>query len=82
LIAPRADADLKAIFLRQVAERFNDDFIIMFMDKAARHTAGKLKVPENMKLLFLLHTVHSSIPWNISGKKSGKVFCQRGVREY
>jgi len=53
LIAPRADADVMAIFLQQVAERFNDDFIIMFMDKAAWHTAGKLKVPENMKLFFL-----------------------------
>lgn len=53
LIAPRADTDVMAIFLRQVAERFKDDFIIMFMDKAAWHTAGKLEVPENIKLLFL-----------------------------
>lgn len=53
LIAPRADAEVMAIFLRQVAERFNDDFIIMFMDKAAWHTADKLEVPENMKLFFL-----------------------------
>jgi len=53
LIAPRADTEVMAIFLRQVAERFIDEFIIMFMDKAAWHTAGKLKVPKNMKLLFL-----------------------------
>ena len=53
LIAPRADTDVMAIFLAQVAERFADEFIIMFMDKASWHTAGKLKVPDNMKLLFL-----------------------------
>jgi len=53
LIAPHANTEVMAIFLRQVAECFNDDFIIMFMDKASWHTAGKLKVPENMKLLFL-----------------------------
>lgn len=53
LIAPYANTEVMAIFLRQVAERFNNDFIIMFMDKASWHTAGKLKVPENMKLLFL-----------------------------
>ena len=53
LIAPRADTEIMAIFLQQVAERFAEEFIIMFMDKASWHTAGKLKVPENMKLLFL-----------------------------
>jgi transposase len=42
-----------AIFLQQVADRFNDEFVIMFMDKAPWHTAGKLKVSENMKLFFL-----------------------------
>jgi len=53
LVAPRADTDVMAIFLQQVAERFADEFIIMFMDKAPWHTAGKLKIPDNMKLLFL-----------------------------
>jgi transposase len=42
-----------AVFLQQVAKRFADEFIIMFMDKASWHTAGKLKIPDNMKLLFL-----------------------------
>jgi transposase len=53
LIAPRADSDVMAIFLEQVSKRFADDFIIMVMDKAAWHTAGKLKIPSNMKLIFL-----------------------------
>ena len=41
------------IFLRQVSERFPNDYVVMFMDKAAWHTAGKLEVPENMRLEFL-----------------------------
>lgn len=53
LIAPHANTEIMAIFLQQVAERFAEEFIIMFMDKASWHTAGKLKIPENMKLLFL-----------------------------
>ncbi len=53
LIAPYANTEIMAIFLQQVAERFDDDYIIMFMDKASWHTAGKLKIPDNMKLLFL-----------------------------
>lgn len=53
LIAPRADAGIMTIFLQQIADRFADEFIIMFMDKASWHTAGKLNVPDNMKLLFL-----------------------------
>jgi len=53
LIAPHANTEVMAIFLRQVAKRFDDEFIIMFMDKASWHTADKLKIPDNMKLLFL-----------------------------
>ncbi|MDD5697491.1 MAG: transposase [Victivallaceae bacterium] len=48
-----ADTEIMAIFLQQVAERFPDEFIIMFMDKASWHTAGKLNIPDNIKLLFL-----------------------------
>ena len=33
LIAPRADTEIMAIFLQQIAERFPDEFIIMFMEK-------------------------------------------------
>jgi len=53
LIAPWADVTVMEIFLKQVAERFKKEFIIMFMDQASWHTAGKLTVPDNMKLLFL-----------------------------
>jgi len=39
LIAPRADTDVMDIFLKQVSERFPDEFILMVMDEAAWHTA-------------------------------------------
>lgn len=53
LIAPRADVEVMEIFLKQIAERFSNEHIIMFMDKASWHTAGKLNVPDNMKLMFI-----------------------------
>ena len=53
LIAPYADNVVMSMFLEQVAERFEHEFIIMFMDKAAWHTTGKLRIPENMAVEFL-----------------------------
>jgi len=53
LIAPYADKEVMSIFLHQVSARFEDDFIVMIMDKAAWHTTGKLKIPENIEILFL-----------------------------
>ena len=41
------------IFPRQASARFPDDYVVIFMDRAAWHTAGKLEVPENMRLEFL-----------------------------
>lgn len=41
------------LFLQQVAERFQDDHIVMVMDKAPWHTTEKLNIPENMTLVFL-----------------------------
>jgi hypothetical protein len=53
LTAPYADSSVMGLFLAQVAERFKDDFIVMFMDKAAWHTTDKLRMPENMAVSFL-----------------------------
>ena len=53
LTAPYADSSVMGIFLDQVSKRFEDEFIIMFMDKAAWHTTGKLQIPKNMTLMFL-----------------------------
>ena len=53
LIAGYADSSIMSLFLDQVAERFADEYIVMFMDKAAWHTTEKLRIPDNMALLFL-----------------------------
>ena len=51
LILPWANTDMMALFLEHVAEDFKDFFVIMLVDQAGWHTAQKLKVPENIRLL-------------------------------
>jgi transposase len=41
------------LFLAQVRERYPHEYILMVVDGAACHTAGALKVPDNMALLRL-----------------------------
>ena len=53
LIASFATTNVMEIFLKQVAERFPDEHIIMVMDNAAWHTTQKLLVPQNISLCFL-----------------------------
>lgn len=53
LIAPFATTEVMEIFLRQVANRFPEEHIVMIMDKASWHTTGKLSLPENISLCFL-----------------------------
>jgi transposase len=42
-----------SLFLAEVAQRHQDEFILMVMDQAGWHLAGELIVPTNMRLLFL-----------------------------
>jgi len=53
LVMPWVDTEIMSIFLAHVAKVFSDDFCIMFLDGAGWHRANNLRVPENMKLLFL-----------------------------
>lgn len=53
LIAPVATTEVMEIFLKQVAERFSEEYIIMIMDNASWHTTGKLSLPKNLALCFL-----------------------------
>lgn len=53
LIAPDADAKIMGIFLAQLSERFSSEHVVMFMDKAAWHTTGKLELPKNVTISFL-----------------------------
>jgi DDE superfamily endonuclease len=53
LILPWVNAETMSLFLRIVANRHSDEFILMVLDGAGWHTAGDLVVPQNMRLLFL-----------------------------
>lgn len=53
LILPEVNTETMSIFLDEVSKRHRDEFIIMFVDGAGWHKALKLKIPKNMKLLYL-----------------------------
>ena len=53
LILPWVNAETMSMFLRTVADRHPNEFIVMVMDQAGWHIAEALEVPSNMRLLFL-----------------------------
>jgi len=53
LILPWVNAEMMSLFLLEVAQRQADEFIVMVMDQAGWHVAGKLAVPANMRLIYL-----------------------------
>lgn len=53
LILPWANTDMMNIFLRQVAEDFQDYFILMLADQAGWHVSQNMEVPENIRLIKL-----------------------------
>lgn len=53
LVLPEINTEMMSIFLREVASRHPDDFILMFLDRAGWHRAKKLCVPSNMRLSWL-----------------------------
>ena len=53
LILPWVNAEMMSLFLLEVAQRHADEFIVMVMDQAGWHVAGKLAVPANMRLIYL-----------------------------
>jgi len=52
LILPYSNTEMMNIFLKQVSEDFSDYFIIMQVDQAGWHKSKRLKVPENIRLLY------------------------------
>ncbi|MCA1962009.1 MAG: transposase [Desulfomonile sp.] len=52
-VLPVVNAQAMSLFLFEVSQRHPDDFILMVMDKAGRHQAKDLKVPKNMRIIFL-----------------------------
>lgn len=53
LILPTVNAQAMSLFLAEVSQRQPDDFILIVMDKAGRHMARDLVIPENIRLIFL-----------------------------
>ena len=53
LILPSVNTEMMQLFLNEVASRHSKEFIVMVMDGAGWHKAKGLKVPENMRLVFL-----------------------------
>lgn len=53
LVLPDTDSILMSVFLGEVAQRYPNEFILMFMDQAGWHRSGKLVIPERMRLSWL-----------------------------
>ena len=51
LVLPDASTACMNVFLNEVAERHQNDFIVMVLDGAGWHRAKALRVPENMVLV-------------------------------
>ncbi|NLY41225.1 MAG: hypothetical protein GX055_06345 [Desulfovibrionales bacterium] len=47
------NTDCMQIFLNEISDRYPDDRIVMVFDGAGWHKSNQLKLPQNMKLLFL-----------------------------
>ena len=48
---PGLDGDCFQVYLDELSANFRDEFMIMLMDSAPAHTAGKLIIPDNIVLL-------------------------------
>ena len=53
LTLPWVDAHTMSLFLAHTAEQFAREYCLMFLDGAGWHHAHDLRVPPNMKLIFL-----------------------------
>jgi len=53
LVLPWVNTTTMSIFLNHTAMQFSDDFNIMFLDGAGWHKSNDLRVPENIRLVFL-----------------------------
>jgi len=53
LVLPYCNTDCMNIFLQQLSEAYPDDKIIFVCDRASWHRAKGLKIPSNIRLVFL-----------------------------
>jgi len=53
LVLPYSNTDCMNVFLRNLSHSYSEDYMILVCDGAAWHKARALKVPENIRLIFL-----------------------------
>jgi hypothetical protein len=53
LIMPHVNTDCMQIFLDEISSRYPGERIVMILDGAGWHNASWLRIPQNMRLLFL-----------------------------
>lgn len=53
LILPFVNTETMSMFLKLVANRHLEEFVVMVMDQAGWHLAEALEIPSNLRLLFL-----------------------------
>lgn len=50
-LLPRANTEMKNIFLEEVSRDFSEFFVIMQVDQAGWHNSKNLRIPDNIRLL-------------------------------
>lgn len=53
LILPETNAEMMSLFLAEIAVRHAEEYILMVMDQAGWHIAKDLKIPKNIRLIWL-----------------------------
>jgi len=53
LVLPCVNSTAMSIFLDEVSNRHPDKYILMFLDKASWHRSKQLRIPFNMRLMYL-----------------------------
>lgn len=51
LVLPEVDAEAMGVFLAEVSRRYAHEFVVMVLDGAGWHTAQRLVIPENVRLV-------------------------------
>ena len=51
LILPEANTEMRNLFLKEMADDFSENLVIMIVDRAAWHGSQTLEIPENIELI-------------------------------
>ena len=74
LMLPYSDSICMSLFLEKLSAEHPDDLILLVCDRASWHTTSKLKVPDNIKLFYLLPATPEMNPieqiWKETRKRS------------